>query len=361
VNLHVRAKAVDSACVVRLAERIEQRLSSLPEYMHPRITGSTVLLSRAVNDVARGQIKSLSLAFVFIFAILAGLFTSVRVGFLALLPNALPVVAYFGLLGLTGVALDTTTGLVACIVLGIAVDDTIHLLARFNFEARERVNENVAAVCALKSVASPVTITTVGVCLGFLALTASEFQNQVHFGILGALTLAFAWLVDVTFTPALCAGMHVVTLWDILTLDLGEEPQHSISLLRGLSKTQARIAALTTDMVNFPASTSVFRAGDPGDECYVVLDGELRVSIDTGDRRVELNRARYGDVVGEVALYRGKRTADVETVTEVRALRFTRENLERLRRRHPRIGARVFWNLSEILADHVDNATRRVR
>jgi len=361
VNLHVRAKAMDTACVVRLVERIEQRLTSLPEYMHPRITGSIVLLSRAVNDVARGQVESLSLAFVFIFAILAGLFTSFRVGFLALLPNALPVVAYFGLLGLTGVTLDTTTGLVACIVLGIAVDDTIHLLARFNFEAREHVDEKIGVVFALKSVARPVTITTAGVCLGFLALTVSEFQNQVHFGILGALTLAFAWLVDVTFTPALCAGMRVVTLWDILTLDLGEDPQRSISLLRGLSKTQARMVALTTDIISFPACTSVFRVGDPGDEFYVLLDGEMRISIDTGDRRVELNRARYGDIVGEVALYCGKRTADVDTVTDVRALRFTRENLERLRRRHPRIGARVFWNLSEILADHVDNATRRVR
>ena len=60
----------------------------------------------------------------------------------------------------------------------------------------------------------PVTITTLGLCLGFLAFTASPLKNTVEFGLLGAFTLAFAWLVDVTFTPALCSGMRVATLWD---------------------------------------------------------------------------------------------------------------------------------------------------
>ena len=68
----------------------------------------------------------------FLILVLAVLFSSLRVGALALIPNALPVAAYFGLLGLTGITLNATTGLVACMVLGIAVDDTIHFLVRFN-------------------------------------------------------------------------------------------------------------------------------------------------------------------------------------------------------------------------------------
>ena len=49
----------------------------------------------------------------------------------------------------------------------------------------------------------------------------------------------------------------------------------------------------------------------------------------------------------------GKRTADVDTITDVRLLRITRETLERLRRRYPRIGGQVLLNLSEILAGRV--------
>ena len=55
------------------------------------------------------------------------------------------------------------------------------------------------------------------------------------FGALAAATLAIAWLVDITITPALTAGAKVVTFWDILRLDLGPDPQNVIPLFEGLS------------------------------------------------------------------------------------------------------------------------------
>jgi CRP-like cAMP-binding protein len=64
--------------------------------------------------------------------------------------------------------------------------------------------------------------------------------------------------------------------------------------------------------------------------------------------------------MGEVGLYHGVRTADVNAIGDVRALCFTRANLERLRRRYPRIGGRILWNLSEVLAQRVANTTAKV-
>ena len=360
-NIHIRSQAANTLGMARLVSRIEQRLESFPGHLRPVVTGSMVLLTRALDESAQGQAQTLGIAFLFIYLILVALFTSFRVGFVALIPNALPVLIYFGALGLTGVPLNTTTGLFACIVLGIAVDDTIHFLTRFNSEARVRVDERQGAIQALREVGRPVTITTVGLCMGFLVLATSDLKNQVEFGVLGAFTLAVAWLVDVTFTPALCAGMRVVNLWDALTFDLGKDPQSSIPVLRGLTNAQARIAALMTNITTFRAGDPIFRVGEPGDELFVVLDGELLVSIEgAGEERLELSRSRRGDVVGEVALYHGKRTADVDAVTDTRVLRLTRDNLESLRTRYPRIGARVFWNLSEILAERVANVTLRV-
>jgi CRP-like cAMP-binding protein len=177
---------------------------------------------------------------------------------------------------------------------------------------------------------------------------------------LAAVVLAFAWLVDITFTPALCSGLHMVTLWDALTYDLGEDPQESIPLFAGLSKAQARITALVTSIVEIPAGTSVFRAGTAGDSLCVVIDGELRISLETADGgRVEFEHASRGAVVGEIGLYHGKRTADVEALTDVRFLRLDASNLERLRKRYPRIGAQVMWNLSGVMADRLANATDR--
>ncbi len=360
VRIAVRSKTVDSRDLARLLERLAQRLAELPGHLEPTVTGNAVLLTRTVDEVARGQLETLGAAFFFIFAVLVGLFTSFRVGLVALIPNALPVLLYFGMLGWLGIGLNITNGLLACMILGIAVDDTIHFLTRFNAEARERVDEKTGAVRALRYVGRPVTITTAALCLGFLALLSSDLRSQAEFGLLGAVTLAFAWLVDVTFTPALCSGMRIVTLWDALSFDLGRDPHLSIPVFHGLSKTQARIVALTTNVIRIPAGERIMHAGEPGDSLYVVIEGELVVSLETARGRVEFARCQRGDTIGEVGLYYGKRTADVDVVTDVRALRFTRANLERLRSRYPRIGARVFWNLSEILADRVANTTAKV-
>jgi hypothetical protein len=245
-------------------------------------------------------------------------------------------------------------------VLGIAVDDTIHFLARFNECSRRLADETRGIVEALRTVGRPVTYTTIALCLGFLVLTQSHFQNQVQFGVLAALTLAFAWLVDVTFTPALASRMRIVNLFDVLTLDLGEDPQRSIPLFSGLSKTQARVTALMARIVEFPAGSRIFSAGETGSHMYVVIDGALSASLETDSGTVRFGTLQRGDAVGEVGLFHGERTADVTAETAVRLLRLSRESLERIRRRYPRIGSRLYSNLSEILAERVANTTARV-
>ncbi len=362
LNIHVRARTVDTESLAALLDRVRERLAVLPGDLKPRVTGTTVLLASAIDDIAGGQLRSLGLAFAFIFCILALLFMSLRVGAIALIPNALPVAMYFGLLGATGIPLDTTTGLLACIVLGIAVDDTIHFLTRFNHEARVRTSELEGARHAVRFVARPVTVTTLALCVGLLVLTASELQNQVRFGALGASVLAIAWLVDLTFTPALCSRLKIVTLWDVLSYDLGAAPQESIPLFAGLSKTQARIVALATRIVEIPAGTNLCRRGDPGVHLWVIVHGELEVSLEVEGRRRVLERLGRGSVVGEVAVFYGnRRSADVDALTDVRAVRLSKENLARFRSRYPRIAARVLWNLSQTLAERLVSADRRLQ
>ena len=360
-SIHVRCRANDSATMEGLLSRIEARTEELPEELEAAVTGNSVLLTRTIDDITRGQTTSLAMAFGMIFVVLSLLFMSPRVGLLALIPNALPVLFYFGFLGLAGITLNSTTGLVACLVLGIAVDDTIHFLARFNEAARRHADESRGVADALRSVGRPVTYTTIALCGGFLALTQSHFHNQVQFGALAALTLAFAWLVDVTFTPALASRMRIVSLWDALTIDLGEDPHLSIPLFKGLRKTQARVAALMTNIVERPSGHQLFSAGDRGDYMYVIIEGQMAASVAGDDgATVRFGTLSRGDSVGEVGLFHGSRTADVVAESDVRLLRFSRESLERIRRRYPRTAARLYANLSDILADRVATTTARV-
>jgi hypothetical protein len=313
-----------------------------------------------MDDIAIGQALSLGTAFGVIYLILALIFTSFRVGLIALIPNAMPVLIYFGVLGWTGVTLNTSTGLVACLVLGIAVDDTIHLMARFNAAAKKHANVNRGVIEALRSVGRPVTYTTLALCLGFLCIMLSDSNSQRDFAWLSALTLAVAWGVDVTFTPAIAGRLRVVTLWDVITLDLGQDPHLSIPLFAGLTPAQARIAALMARLREYPKEHPLIRRGEKASDFFVVLEGELTATIQTEAGVLRLRNFRRGDVFGEVALFKGARTADVTALSDVRLLRLTKNDLIQLKRRYPRIGAQIYANLSQVLADRLASLTEHV-
>jgi hypothetical protein len=359
-NTMVRNTTIDSGETSALIDRIEARLAYLPEPLRGRVTGSTALVAKTSDEVAFGQAASLGLAFFVIWAFLSVLFTSARIGLVAMIPNALPVLVYFGALGWSGITLNTTTGIVASMVLGIAVDDTIHLLSRYNIAARRSVNEREGVKEALVHVGRPVTLTSIALCLGFLVIGLSTLRAQAEFGLLAAFTLASAWLIDMTLTPAIASRLHVVTLWDVLTFDLGDAPERAIPLFRGLSKTQARVVALMTQIVTSPAGGRLISAGERADEIFVVLDGELQSWVDRDGRRIELNQHRRGDILGEVGLVRGERSANVTSESPSRLLRLDPKNLSRLERRYPRIAARLHRNLSEVLAGRLVRLTERL-
>jgi hypothetical protein len=322
-----------------------------------------VLFAKSIDDISRGQTQSLGAAILGIYVILSIMFSSMRIGLVALFPNVLPIAVYFGLLGLSGISLNTTTSLVGCIALGIAVDDTVHYFARFNADAKRSADEHAATSSALKGVIRPVSVTTLALCAGFLVFLTSDFPRNAEFGALAAFTLAAAWVVDVTLTPALCSGFRIVTLWDVLTLDLGREPHRSIPLFEGLSLRQARIVALMANIEEYPRGTRLFRQGDEGREMYVVIDGTLSGSVTRNGSRIEFEPMTRGSVLGEIAIFSSlhRRTADIDAETDCRLLRLTWEDLERLRGRYPRVASRVFWNLNQIQAGRLVSTTERLR
>jgi predicted RND superfamily exporter protein len=206
-HIMVRAPAVDSQSINRFIDRVEARLRELPAPFVGHVTGDTVLIGRTMDEIAWGQAVSLTGAIWLIYAIMAWYFRSFRIAFWALIPNILPVNVYFGMLGLTGVTLNIITSLVACVVLGVAVDDTIHFLVRYRDGMERFRDERQAVIAALRGVARPTTAMNAALCVGLLVLAGSGLRHQVEFAVLSAATLGFAWLMDMTFTPALCYGL----------------------------------------------------------------------------------------------------------------------------------------------------------
>jgi len=359
--MSVRINVDGSLAIGDFLERVEARMAELPPPVQARLTGSPVLATRAVNQLASGHFASIIIAVIAIWVLLSLMFTSARAGLIATLPNIVPIAVYFGTLGVLGIPLNPTTSLIACIVLGIAVNDTVHFLARFNSDAREQGKEAGAVRSALEAVLRPITMATISLCLGFLVFTGSELRNQVQFGALGAWTLFMALIADMTLTPALGSRLRIVTLWDLLRLDLGRSPQHTIPLLSGLSNRQARLFALMSRLERQPAGTRIIQEGEMARDIYVVVDGTVEATVERDDEKRVLSTMSRGAVMGEAGYFGQRRTASVDTVTDVRLLRFNSQDLERLRERYPAIAATVFRNLNRIQAERIARMTALVR
>lgn len=356
-QLTARMNIDGSIAIAGLVERIEARLAQLPPPLNAHVTGSAVLATHTVGDIVGGQVQSVAIAMAGIWLLLALLFTSVRSGLIAMLPTAIPVSVYFGALSVTGIGLSPTTSLIACIVLGVTVDEIFHFLTRFNNDAREKADETAAARSALDSVLRPVTLNMIALCLGFLAFTGGELRNQVEFGLLAAFTLFVAWLADLFVTPALGSFMRIVTLWDLLRLDLGRNPQHTIPLMSGLSGREAKVFALMSRMEKHRQAARIITQGDPSRDMYVIVDGELQAWVDRDGQKRVLSTMGRGSVLGETGFFGQKRTANVDSLGPARLLRFDSQDLERLRERYPRIAATVFRNLNRIQAERLARTT----
>ncbi len=359
-NIQVRTTSIGSNEISGLVRRIEARLAELPEHLRGRVTGQPVLMAGVVDGLIVGQLQSILFSLLLIYGLLSVLFLSWTRGIYALIPNVIPVAVYFGALGLTGVPLNLTTSIIGPMALGVAIDDTIHYFLRFSSEAKRLANEDKATVMVLQSAGKAAIYSTLSLVAGFLVLCTSDLLSYQQVGALGGFTLAFGLLVEVTLTPALCSGLRIVTLWDTLGLDLGEDPQKAIPLFTGLSKPQCRIVAQMASLRELPAGTELGHIGDNEREMYVIIDGAVRIWKPGDAGPIELNRCARGEVVGEVGLFFGERSANMDVATDARLLRFTPNTLQRLARQRPRIAATLLRNLNEILAQRLSRSTVRL-
>jgi hypothetical protein len=361
LNVIVRGKVIDSDDIKDLVARINERLGQLPHHLTARATGNPILMNQAIDGIMWGQVESVFTTLIIVYGILVGLFLSFRIGLIALIPNLLPVVVYFGALSLTGISLNPSTSLIAPMIIGVAIDDTIHYFTRLNSFSKRYPDPDRATVMTLRSVSRPMTYTSLALCVGFLLLTTSDLRMQAQVGLMASFALAVAWLSDMFLTPALCSRLRIATLWDVLTLDLGARPQDTIPLFKGLSNFQARIVARMASIRNAKCGERIIEIGQPGEEMYTVINGKLQASIEGEAGNINLDSHGRGDTFGEAGLFFATRTANVDVVEDARLILITRENLETLRRRYPRIAARVFSNINEILSERLVHATDRLK
>jgi len=324
--------------------------ANLDPGLRARITGSSVLTLSATDSMLRGQLESIALLLGVFILIISVLFTDVRVGLLAALPNAFPVIVMFGVMGYADIPLNIGTTMAAAIAIGIAVDDTLHFMLRYNRELKSSRHQVAAMHATLAAEGLPVLATSVALVAGFLVFTLSDFQPVFLFGVLSALVIATALLADFVITPLAMSSLRLVNLWDLLSAQLRRELIPNSALFRGMRPWQIRRFILAADLVDYRRDQIIFEPGDEGSRMYLVMEGSVEVLLPAKpetEEPVVVGRFGAGDLFGDVAVLAGelRRTRAVAVEASV-LLELSRENLYNVVQHHPLVGSRIFYNLA---------------
>ena len=180
-----------------------------PDYMSAKPTGPTVMFAyiseRNIESMLRGNLVAVLL----IAAIMILSLRSLPLGALSLIPNAIPILMTFGvwalLVGKVGMAAAT----VSATSLGIIVDNTVHFMTKYLRARRERDFDRPAAIeYAFRTVGTAIAANAVILALGFVILSASTFKINAEMGLLTAIAIVIALVVDFTLLPALLLIGH---------------------------------------------------------------------------------------------------------------------------------------------------------
>ncbi len=316
------------------------------------ITGESILRARAADSIAAGQAKSLLLMVFVIWLIISLLFVNMKAGLLAVAPNLLPVLVLFGTMGYLHIPLDTSTAMIAAIALGICVDDTMHFMVRYHLRTRAHGDEKRALNETVREEAVPMISTSMALALGFAVLGLSSFPPVVHFGLLSAMVILLALLATFIIFPILLSSVRLITLYELLTLQLEEEVLRHCDLFHGMRRSQIKKLVLVSEVRAFNVGELIVREGELGDEMFVILKGEVEVAKTQEDGAcVNLREMATGQVFGEMALLANtSRTASVSAKTATKTLTLKWACIRRIARLYPRISSKLFLNLSSILS-----------
>ena len=169
------------------------------------MTGQFPLLQHVQRRLFGTLGSSLGLTLLSILLVFRAILGGWRLTVRAMIPNVLPVLVVLGAMGWLGVPLDVATVMVASVVLGLAVDDTIHTLGHHR-DLAPRHGAHAAVAGTLEKTASAYVLTGLVLGLGFAACTLSDFAPTARFGLLSAIGIGTAVLLDLTLLPAILAG-----------------------------------------------------------------------------------------------------------------------------------------------------------
>lgn len=216
-HLMVRLEHSSTSEVQAFLSRLEGRLREIvAPPLVARVTGTGLLRVATAHEFAAGLVEQLALASLAIAALLAIALRSPSLGALALLPNLMPILLVYGMLGWLRIPLNVATVTTGAAALGNAVDDTVQYLDRYR-RLRLTLGSD-ARRATLEAVGQPMIASDIVLAVGFGVLTFASFFPVASLGYLGGAAMALSLLANLLLLPAL------VAVWERWSARRGTRP-----------------------------------------------------------------------------------------------------------------------------------------
>ncbi|NMM44747.1 MMPL family transporter [Rhodospirillaceae bacterium KN72] len=325
------------------------------------LVGQNLMINNAAEDLIAAQVQSVLLLLAVIFIMMSLVYTSVIGGLLSLIPNIIPIAVIFGVMGIFDIPLNPGTATVAVIAIGIAIDDTIHLLSTYAHESRLTPDRMLAIRRTQTHQAIPAISTSVALGAGFLVLMDSNFTIISQFGMLSAIAMIAALVADLIVTPVLMSFVRLVGLDEILMLRVGKSVFENSPLFDGMTPYQMRKTVLLSETQPFKAGDRLVEQGTVGDDMIMILSGQVVVTLDQNGKTTRLAERGPGGILGEIGFVQEQeRTANVDAVTDGEMLVFNAERVRRNMLLYPHIASKLNQNIARILGARLAATSQRL-
>jgi len=203
-RLTVYIKKSTSKQLVALDQSIRSwAVENAPDLELSEGSGLDMVFAQISDRNTESLIKGTALALVLISVLLIFILKSVRLGLISIVPNILPAVFAYGCWGYLVGRIDLGLSIVACMGLGLVVDDTVHFLSKYQFARKLGKDAKSAVQYAFDTVGVAMLITSIVLIAGFALLIFSPFAPTSGMGALLSLTVLFAILIDFILLPYL--------------------------------------------------------------------------------------------------------------------------------------------------------------
>ena len=188
-----------------LLAKIHQELANIGiKPQQYTLTGLFILYQDVLSRLVDSQVLTILIVYGAMAITLMIIFSSIKVAWIALVPNIITTSVIMGILGIFAIPLDLMTITIAAVAMGISMDDTIHYIHRYLAELKREPKSAEAWVKRTNlSVGYALIYTTTVIVIGFGSLVFSNFVPSMLFGLLTSIAMIFALLTDITTLPVL--------------------------------------------------------------------------------------------------------------------------------------------------------------